>query len=69
MENMERVWKELVGSMDVDMIKDKFREFKLEHMIEEFNKRLDYTLEDITMVQFVNDLKYPYICKFSIIFF
>ena len=50
MENMERVWKELVGSMDVDMIKDKFREFKLEHMIDEFNKRLDYTLEDITMV-------------------
>ena len=50
MENMERIWKELVGSIDVEMVKDKFKLFGLESNIEEFGRRLDYTIEEIVRV-------------------
>tara|TARA_B100000787_G_scaffold168656_1_gene157846 strand:- start:2515 stop:4344 length:1830 start_codon:yes stop_codon:yes gene_type:complete len=48
--NVERVWKELLENIDVEEIKDMFRKYNLEDKIEEFNKRLEYTKEDLIRV-------------------
>lgn len=48
MSNMERVWNELLKTINNDIIIDKFKQFGLDNKIEEFKTRLSYKLEDIT---------------------
>jgi hypothetical protein len=49
-DNVERVWYEIVCSIDIDLIKNTFIKHGLENKISEFSNRLKYTINDIIKI-------------------
>lgn len=50
LDNMVRVWKELITHIDIELVKTKLITFGFEHKLGEFKNRLSYTLDDIITI-------------------